>query len=63
MARFFWVEVVDERSRTFEVSKQGGDSLAFAVGRPPGFHRFALGENAFGEMFGCIENWGLGVGC
>src|SRR5262245_10537989 len=49
-ARFFWVESFDESGRTFEVSKEGRDRLAFALGPPTCLQRRLLSANALGEM-------------
>src|SRR5262245_11096524 len=52
--RLFRVESLDERRRSFEVSKQRGDRFALAVSD-------CGCTNAFGEMQRRVAAWGLGV--
>src|SRR5262245_11864250 len=48
--RFFRVEALNQRRRTFEVSEEGGDRLAFAISWTTGFHCRLLSPDAVGEM-------------
>src|SRR5712692_348208 len=55
-AGLFGVEAFDERGGAFDVGKEDGDGLAFAIRDATGFHSRLFGEDALGEMSGGPES-------
>ena len=53
---FFGIESFNQRSRAFEVSKEGGDSFALAIAASPCFHSSLLGPDALGEVRRGVTN-------